>query len=241
MKALLLEEAYELIDAVQQRDFDEIKDELGDLLFTAVFYARLAEEEGHFGIDDVVEHAHAKLVRRHPHVFGEDRASTAEEALQSWLKVKEGEKQARNAQVDAAQDGSKSHLDGLAPTFPSTLEAYEIGVRAAEMGFDWKRIEDVLDKVQEEIAEIREELKGTGADTGRRLESEVGDLLFAAACLARHVRSDPETCLRAANRKFMNRFRAMEREVAKRGQTLRDCSLEDLEAVWQTIKGSHLR
>lgn len=240
MKALLLEEAYEVIDAVQQRNFEAIKDELGDLLFTVVFYARLAEEDGHFRIDDVIEHSHAKLVRRHPHVFGEARARNAEEALKSWLKVKETEKQSRNAQSGVPQDVPKSQLDDIAPTLPSTLEAYEIGVRAAEVGFDWKRIEDVLDKVQEEIGEIREELKGSKDDAGRRIESEVGDLLFAAANLARHVHSDPETCLRVANRKFCDRFRALEREVAKRGQTMRDCPLEDLEAIWQTIKERHL-
>ena len=237
LKGLMIEEAYEVIDAVSERDFKGLEEELGDLLFQVVFYSRLAEEEGRFNIDGVIEAVHAKLIRRHPHVFGEVRARDAGEALKSWLNVKEQERAA------AAQDKStqKSVLDGIARSMPATLVAYELGLRAAEVGFDWKKAEDVLEKVEEEIREIRHELRASAAAEETpalrsRLEEEAGDLLFSAANLARFVRSDPETCLRKANQKFLRRFQALEREVAARGKKLRECSLEEMESLWNDLK-----
>ncbi len=232
LKGLLLEEAYEVVDAAGARDFDGLEDELGDLLFMVVFYAQLAEEDGRFKIDDVLKRVHAKLIRRHPHVFGDVQARTPEEALQSWLSVKEAE---RESSLKRAKE-SGSLLDGIPANLPAALEAYEIGVRAGEVGFDWKRIEDLFDKVEEELGELRRELKGQPEGKHRRLQEEVGDLLFTAANLARHVRSDPETCLRSANRKFKQRFRALEEEVAKRGKNVRECSLTELEAIWSEVK-----
>jgi MazG family protein len=230
MKGLLLEEAYEVVDAVQARDFQALEDELGDLLFQVVFYARLAEEEGRFTLDDVIERVHAKLVRRHPHVFGEVRAGNAQEALQSWLKVKERERQAG----DAGQ--GESLLAGIPSTLPATLEAYELGVRAAEVGFDWKKPGDLVDKIQEEVEELRHELAARSPQHSARIEAEVGDLLFAVGNLARLLRSDPESCLRRANQKFQRRFRALEQEAAKRGKKLRECSLEEMESIWDELK-----
>jgi len=237
LKGLMIEEAYEVIDAVNERDFKGLEDELGDLLFQVVFYSRLAEEQGRFNIDGVIEAVHAKLIRRHPHVFGEVRARDAGEALKSWLKVKEQER-AATAQDKAAE---KSILDGIAGSMPATLVAYELGLRAAEVGFDWKMTEDVLEKVEEEIREIRHELRAQAAAgetlaPRSRLEEEVGDLLFSVAHLARFVRSDPETCLRKANQKFMRRFQALEREVSAQGKKLRDCSLEEMESLWRELK-----
>jgi MazG family protein len=237
LKGLMIEEAYEVVDAVNERDFKGLEDELGDLLFQVVFYSRLAEEEGRFNIDGVIEAVHAKLIRRHPHVFGEVRARDAGEALKSWLNAKEQERAA------TAQDknAEKSILDGIAGSMPATLVAYELGLRAAEVGFDWKKAEDVLEKVEEEIGEIRHELRAS-AGTGEtpalrpRIEEEVGDLLFSVANLARFVRSDPETCLRKANRKFMRRFQALEREVTAQGKKLRECSLEEMESLWNELK-----
>lgn len=230
VKGLLLEEAYEVIDAVNARDFDGLEEELGDLLFQVVFYSRLAEEEQRFSIDDVVEQVHAKLVRRHPHVFGEVRARNAEEALKSWLSVKEQERQTDRA------GRPKSLLDGIPPALPATLEAYELGVRAAEAGFDWKKVEDLLDKVGEELQELRQELSDNPEGGRARLEEEVGDLLFAAANLARFLRSDPESCLRRANQKFKRRFQMLEEEVGKRGKQLRECTLEEMELIWNQLK-----
>jgi MazG family protein len=250
LKGLLLEEAYEVVDAANARDFDGLEDELGDLLFLVVFYSRIAEEEGRFTIDDVVERVHAKLIRRHPHVFGEVRAGNAAEALQSWLAVKEKERGAE------AQRAKKSLLDGILPSMPSTLVAHELGTRAAEVGFEWVKVGDLLEKIDEEVHELRQELAKQSADppTGgssdtlaslvipsadisqARVEEEVGDLLFAVANLSRFLHFDAETCLRRANQKFERRFKAMEQEIEKRGKKLRECSLEEMEAVWTHIK-----
>ena len=232
LKGLLLEEAYEVVDATTERDFRGLQDELGDVLFQVVFYARLAEEEGRFDIDDVIEGVHAKLIRRHPHVFGEVRASNAAEALKSWLKAKEQE------QAGAGRNKSpeKSLIDGIAAALPATLVAYELGLRASEVGFDWKTADDVLEKVEEEIRELRRELSQGASANSSRLEEEAGDLLFTAANLARLLRSDPESCLHRANQKFMRRFQGLEREVAARGKKLRECTLEEMESLWNELK-----
>ncbi|MGE5327466.1 MAG: nucleoside triphosphate pyrophosphohydrolase [Deltaproteobacteria bacterium] len=235
VKALLLEEAYEVIDTINARDFDALEDELGDLLFQVVFYAQLAAEENRFAIDDVIERVHAKLVRRHPHVFGDVRASTAEEALKSWLTVKEKEREAAIANGKNVHK-EKSLLDGIAETLPATLEAYELGVRAAEVGFDWEKVGDLLDKIEEEVRELRAELPVRAGNDVRKVEEEVGDLLFAAANLARYLRSDAESCLRRANKKFEQRFRQLEREVARRGKSVRDCSAKELDDIWESVK-----
>jgi len=239
MKALLLEEAYEVVDAVNGRDFDGLEDELGDLLFQVVFYARLAEEQGRFTLASVMKRLHGKLVRRHPHVFGAVKARTAEEALKSWNSVKDEERAARPVKP-------ASILDGMAAALPSTLEAHELGLRVAEAGFDWRTAADVLDKVQEEVDELRQELRaGAGgperAQSLARLEEELGDLLFSLSQLARHLGSDPESCLRRGNRKFRRRFQALEREVERRGRKLKDCDLDELEAVWSVVKAGEAR
>jgi len=227
-----LEEAYEVVDAVNARDFEALEEELGDLLFQVVFYTQLAGEEKRFSLDDVIERVHAKLVRRHPHVFGPHHAETAEEALDSWLNAKEGERQAEAAK----KDQPKSLLDGIPPSFPATLEAYEVGVRAAEVGFDWAKVGDLLDKIEEEIHELRHECAASKAAGARSVEEEVGDLLFAVCNLARFLRSDPESCLRRANQKFKRRFRALEAEVAKRGKQVRECTPEELDSLWERLK-----
>jgi MazG family protein len=232
LKGLLLEEAYEVVDATTERDFKGLEDELGDVLFQVVFYSRLAEEEGRFNIDDVIECVHAKLIRRHPHVFGEVRARNAAEALKSWLNVKAQEQAAAGQGKGAA----KSLLYGIAPALPATLAAYELGLRAAEVGFDWKKAEDVLEKVEEEIRELRRELSQGVSANSSRLEEEAGDLLFTAAQLARFLRSDPESCLRRANQKFARRFQALESEVAAQGRKLRECTLEEMESLWNELK-----
>jgi MazG family protein len=252
LKGLLLEEAYEVIDAAAERDFDGLEDELGDLLFLVAFYSRVAEEEGRFSIDDVVECVHAKLIRRHPHVFGNVQATNASEALQSWLVVKEKER------AKAGKNAESSVLDGILPSLPSTLVAHELGTRAAEVGFEWVKVGDLLDKIEEEVHELRQELaaqspSAAGSEPGHsaansancagpaRVEEEVGDLLFAVANLSRFLHFDAETCLRRANQKFQKRFQAMEQEILRHGKQLKQCSLEEMEAVWQQIKGSEAR
>lgn len=235
LKSLLLEEAYEVVDAANARDFDGLEDELGDLLFLVAFYSRLAEEDAHFTIDDVVEHVHAKLIRRHPHVFGEVRAGDAGEALQSWMAVKEQERTA------AGKRAQKSVLDGIHTSMPSTLVAHELGTRAADVGFEWAKVGDLLEKIEEEVRELRQELGADPPGPASAVEEEVGDLLFAVANLSRFLHFDAETCLRRANDKFQRRFRAMEQELMKRGRELKDCSLDEMESVWEEIKGAEKR
>ncbi len=230
MKGLLLEEAYEVIDAVERGDFGGLEEELGDLLFQVIFYSRLAEEDRHFDINGVLRHLHAKLVRRHPHVFGEQKARTAGEALASWMAAKQGE---RKTEVIGAT--RPSLLDGMARSLPATLECHEIGQRASDNGFDWEKPVDVLDKIEEEVRELRQALAEGGSDT-RQAEEELGDLLFAAGNLARHLKTDPESCWRRANQKFKARFRALENAVAASGRSVRECKLEELESIWQKIK-----
>ena len=230
LKPLLLEEAYEVVDAVNARDFEGLEDELGDLLFQVVFYSRIAEEEGRFTIDDVVEHVHSKLIRRHPHVFGNVQAGNADEALQSWLSVKEQER------VAAGKRAKNSVLDGILPSLPSTLVANELGTRAAGVGFEWAKVGDLLDKIEEEMHELRQELAAQPPSAPQRVEEEVGDLLFAVANLSRFLHFDPESCLRRANQKFQRRFQAMEQEIQKRGKALKECSLDEMEAIWGEIK-----
>ena len=231
VKGLLLEEAYEVIDAINQRDFAGVEEELGDLLFQVVFYSRLAEEDGKFDIDRVIEGVYEKLMRRHPHVFGDKHARTPEEALESWTAVKEQER--------GSNSRRSSVLDGIASALPSTLEAYELGLRASEAGFDWPKLDDLLDKVEEEVHELREEL-GSQQEQAR-LEEELGDLLFAVANVARQIRSDPESCLRGANQKFRRRFQALEEEVARRGKTVRECTPEELDGIWEMLKARENR
>ncbi|MGH9452552.1 MAG: nucleoside triphosphate pyrophosphohydrolase [Terriglobia bacterium] len=249
VKGLVLEEAYEVVDAVNARNFEGLEEELGDLLFQVIFYSRLAEEENRFAMIDVTRKLYEKLVRRHPHVFGETRARNADEALQSWLRVKESEKKGdtKDAAGSAVHDGSgddapvKSILDGIARTLPALLEAHEIGNRAAESGFDWPDIQSLLDKVEEEIHELRLELEGAKPASARRVEEEVGDLLFAVSNVARYLRSDPLTCLRRANQKFTRRFRAMEARASERGKAIREMDAQELDTLWNEVKQAEVR
>ena len=247
VKGLLLEEAYEVIDAVSERDFAALEDELGDLLFQVVFYSRLAEEENRFNIDGVIEGVRSKLIRRHPHVFGETRARTPEEALKSWNAAKEKERQQQRStdhghmtpQGSGASGSSPavtSLLGGIAPALPSTLEAYELGLRASEAGFDWRKIDDLLDKIEEELRELRQEMKEGKENSKQRAEEEVGDLLLAASNLARKIGSDPESCLRRANQKFRRRFQVLEQEAQRLGKKLTDFSPQELDGLWETAK-----
>jgi nucleoside triphosphate diphosphatase len=241
LKSLLLEEAYEVVDAAAARDFGGLEEELGDLLFLVVFYSRVAEEEGHFAIESIIERVHAKLVRRHPHVFGDVRANNPGEALQSWRAAKELERRA------AGKPASESLLDGILPSLPSTLVAHELGSRAAEAGFDWAKVDDLLFKVEEEVQELRQELAAhagrQATETGNtaRLEEEVGDLLFAAANLARFLHFDSENCLRRANLKFKRRFQAMEQEFQKHGKRLKGSTMEEMNAAWNDVKAAEKR
>lgn len=224
-----LEEVYELADAVERGETSDIRDELGDLLFHIVYYAQMAEEEGSFDFSGVAEHADAKLKRRHPHVFGDAEAGSPRAQAAAWEEIKREEKR-RAGKEDAGL------LDGVNRAAPALLAALRLQKQAALAGFDWSHISFVLEKVEEELGEIRRELE-TGGDR-RRLAGEIGDLLFTCVNLARHAEADPETALRGANRKFMTRFSYIESRLREEGKSVEEASMDELEALWQASKAS---
>ncbi|MBN8901093.1 MAG: nucleoside triphosphate pyrophosphohydrolase [Rhodospirillales bacterium 69-11] len=219
-----IEEAYEVADAIVRSDMATLPDELGDLLFQVVYHARMAEEAGHFAFADVARAISDKMIRRHPHVFGEAAARDAAAQSQAWEAQKSAERAAR------AEFGT---LAGVPAGLPALTRAQKLTARAARVGFDWPDAEAVLEKLDEEVAELRAELPGADRD---RLEDEVGDLLFVLANLARKLQLDPETCLRRANEKFARRFDEMEQMIEREGKSLRDCDLPMMEAGWQEVK-----
>jgi ATP diphosphatase len=224
-----IEEAYEVADAIAQRDFAALPDELGDLLFQVVYHARMAEEAGLFGFADVAQCISDKMVRRHPHVFGEGAARDAASQTAAWEVQKSAERLSRQ------QAGA---LAGVPVGLPALTRALKLTNRAARVGFDWPDAEQVLTKLDEEIRELRAEL--AGADPAR-LTDEVGDLLFVLANLARKLDLDPETCLRHANDKFSRRFNAMERAIEAGGRSLSEVSLDEMEAGWLQVKAAERR
>jgi len=225
-----VEEAYEVADAIEKQDLPALKDELGDLLFQVVFHGRMAEEQGLFGFDDIAGHCADKMVRRHPHVFGSGSAvANAADQTLAWESLKAAERAAKGP-----RDGPHSALDGVIAGLPALTRAVKIQNRAARVGFDWKTAPPILDKIEEEIGELRVELE-TGAPT-ERLEDELGDLLFAVANLARRLELDAETALRRATGKFERRFRRMEALLAARDEHMAGQDLEALDRLWNAVK-----
>ena len=250
IKPFLLEETYEVVDAIGRRDWDELANELGDLLLQIVFFAQMASEEKHFAIEDVIERIHTKMVRRHPHVFGDAQAETAADVLRNWEILKVEEKRQRLAERGEAYQPPESVLAGVSSGIPSLMEAYQLSSRAAHVGFDWTRFEDVLAKLDEEVAELRAEV-GAPQDRSResvpaappvdlvpraRLEEEVGDFLFTAVNVARYLGVDAESALRGANRKFRHRFQWVERELRKAGKSPREATPAEMDALWERSK-----
>lgn len=223
IKPYTLEETYEVLDAIDRQDWPALAEELGDFLLQAVFYAEIAREKGLFDVSDALDHINAKLVRRHPHVFGNGSARTADEVKQRWDEIKKDEK--------AKPQGL---LDGVPRAQPALAEAAQISSKAAGAGFDWEKLEDVLDKVREELDELKQ-----AANAAER-EDELGDLLFTIVNVARFLKVDPEQALRRTNRKFRERFGYVESELAKRGRTVRESAaaegIRELEALWQEAK-----
>ncbi len=221
-----IEEAYEVADAIEHGDMHELRDELGDLLFQVVFHAQMAAEAGAFDFTDVARAVSDKMVRRHPHVFGDASIEGAEAQTAAWEEMKAGERNDK--------DADESALAGVSPGFPALTRAVKLQKRAGRVGFDWTEARRVIAKVHEELAEIEHELDTDGPY--ERLEDEIGDLLFACANLARKLKIDAETALRLGNLKFERRFRRMEALVAEAGKTLSDTPLEELEAFWEASK-----
>jgi len=235
LRTYLLEEAYEVLETIEAGDHKRLAGELGDLLLQVVFHAELARRAGHFDIGDVIEHIYTKLVRRHPHVFGNVEATTAGEVLKNWEQLKAEERKAENG----GDEGGESLLDGIPRTLPAALEAYQLTRRAARIGFDWDDLDGLLAKLNEEATELRET---TGAsskpDDRARVEEEIGDLLFVAVNVARFLHVDPEIALKKANGKFQSRFRWMEQQAARAGRKLADTPRGEMEQLWDAAKAA---
>ncbi len=245
IKRHTLEETYEVFDAIERRDWPALKDELGDLLLQVLFYAQMATEAGYFDIGDVAANLNAKLVRRHPHIFPVDGqladATDADAVLRNWEQIKRAEKAAASAlkqgtnPTDASVEAIPSMLDDIPRTMPAMLEAGKIGSRASKVGFDWPDVQGLFAKLQEEISEIQAVLAPPAAESQAAVEDEVGDLLFTAVNLARHLKVDPESALRSANSKFSRRFHAMENNVGG-FEALALLPPEQLDALWTRAK-----
>ncbi len=266
IKPYTLEETYEVLEAIDNRDWPELAGELGDLLLQVLFYAEMAEEQASFSIDDVVERLSTKLVNRHPHVFGDVKADTSAEVKRNWETLKAEERRKRDGIDSIATERSggekpRSVLAGVSTAMPALLEAHKLSSRAAGAGFDWPNIEGLFDKLREETDELRENLKefpepgprpqGRGvAGSGRpvisqelqqNLEEEVGDLFFVLVNVARYLAVDPESALRKTNRKFKRRFQWVEDRLHQEGRSADQASAEELEALWQRAKAAEKR
>ncbi|MEO5935747.1 MAG: nucleoside triphosphate pyrophosphohydrolase, partial [Terriglobales bacterium] len=252
IKPYTLEETYEVLEAIDNRDWQELPGELGDLLLQVLFYAEMANEEKKFSIDDVLDRLADKLISRHPHVFGDVTAETSKDVLRNWEALKAKEKSEKSGTTDP-----KSVLDGISHSMPALMEAYKLSTRAANVGFDWPNMEGLFDKLTEETKELRHEVAqypapgpdphashgvaGSGGvkvpeDLRARLEDEVGDLLFVLVNVARYLSLDPESALRKTNRKFKRRFQHVEAELHAAGRTLPDATLEEMEKLWREAK-----
>jgi len=222
-----IEEAHEVAEAIEREDFDGLRDELGDLLFQVVFYAEIAREEGRFDFSDVVDAIATKMVRRHPHVFADVRYENIDEQSAAWERIKAQEK---------AEDGDTptSVLHGVLKSLPALSRALKLQRKASRVGFDWSTPDPVLNKIGEELAELREELHGGG--DRERLDAELGDLLFACVNAARHLQVDPEQALRGANRRFEDRFHRIETMLGELGRSVQETDLEELDALWERAK-----
>jgi MazG family protein len=225
-----IEEAYEVAEAAERGEPGALKDELGDLLLQVVFHARMAEEAGHFAFNDVARAIADKMVRRHPHVFGDAEVDGSAAQTVAWETQKAEERRARAV----AEGRAESALDGVGVGLPALTRAEKLQKRAARVGFDWPAVEPIFDKIAEEIDELRAEIESSAAKP--RIEDEVGDLLFAVVNLARRLEVDPEQALRHANRKFERRFRGVEARLAAGGSAPGEASLEEMEAEWQRVK-----
>ncbi|HWY20964.1 MAG TPA: nucleoside triphosphate pyrophosphohydrolase [Candidatus Acidoferrum sp.] len=262
IKPYTLEETYEVLEAIDNRDWDELPGELGDLLLQVLFYSEMAKEQGSFSIDDVLDRLSRKLVDRHPHVFGDAKADTSADVKRKWEALKVEERKKRTSGSSGAEEGgaagktATSILAGISSSMPSLLEAHKLSSRAAQVGFDWPDIGGLLDKLSEETAELRQHLhefpapgprpEGRGvAGSGRqsipenlqaRLEEEVGDLFFVLVNIARYLSLDPESALRKTNRKFRRRFQWMEQRLHEEGTNPERASMNELESLWQQAK-----
>ena len=225
LRPYLLEETYEVLEAIDERDPGKLREELGDLLLQVVFHAQMADEAGTFDIAEVIGSINEKLRRRHPHVFGEVKADTAQEVLFNWEQIKQRERQKAKQPASA--------LDGVPRELPALLRAHRLQEKASRVGFDWKEAEEVLRKVEEEMRELRQAMEGQAP---ARVEAELGDLLFALVNLSRFIAVNPEDALRKTIARFISRFRYIEEALAQKGASLKDTTLEQMDALWTEAK-----
>jgi MazG family protein len=257
IKPYTLEETYEVLEAIDNRDWDELPGELGDLLLQVLFYSQMAQEGSRFSIDDVLDRLSSKLVNRHPHVFGDVTAETSADVLRNWEALKAEEKRKRleaGGGKSAQLQDKNSVLAGVSAAMPALLEAHKLSSRAAHVGFDWPEIGSLFEKLEEETAELQKEVQhlpdppvpaGRGVGSGKpqvppelrhRLEEEVGDMFFVLVNIARYLSVDPESALKKTNRKFKRRFQWMEEELRAAGRTPQQASMDELESLWQQAK-----
>lgn len=224
----LLEEAYEVVAAIRAEDGENLKEELGDLLLQVVFHSELAAESGSFDLDEVAEGISQKLIRRHPHVFGDKEVGDSGAVLKQWEEIKREEK----------GDQAEPYLHGVGKGLPATLRGYKLQKKAAKVGFDWSEARGIVGKIEEELAEVKEELTRVeqGEDAHLELEQEIGDLLFVTVNLARKLKIDPEVALEGTNRKFEGRFAFLEERLASQGTSLSDATLDEMNALWEEAK-----
>lgn len=228
---MLIEEAYEVLDAAEAGDWSEMRDELGDLLFQIVFYGQIAAEAGHFDVGDAITRVHEKMTRRHPHVFGEATVENTAEVLSNWEAIKAAEREA----AGKTEEKAASLLDGTSSRLPGLLEAFQLTTKAARVGFDWKKSDDVFLKLEEELGELRAELAREDRDP-EAVAGEIGDLLFVLANVARWYGVEPETALKSTNRKFRRRFAHVERRVAEQRKAWTETTLEEMDGYWDEAK-----
>ena len=266
IKPYTLEEAYEVLEAIDNRDWNELPGELGDLLLQVLFYAEMAQEQGSFSIDNVLDRLSDKLIKRHPHVFGDVEAKTSSDVLRNWEAIKAQEKKTRHVEtgkdtsadsanfVESDEAQKNSVLAGVSSRIPALLEAFKLSSRAAHVGFDWSSIEGLFEKLDEETAELRQHLEDFPApgprppgraETGgrkisdklrQRMEEEVGDLFFVLVNIARYLSLDPESALKKTNRKFKRRFQWIEEQLRQNGREPQQASTDELESLWQQAK-----
>ncbi len=251
IKKYTLEETYEVLEAIENRDWQELPQELGDLLLQVLFYSEMAKEDGLFTIDQVLDALSNKLIGRHPHVFGDVKADDAQQVLKNWEAIKKEEKKARKAGSEP-EDGEAPHdalLEGVSRKMPALMEAHKISSKAAQVGFDWPELTGLFDKLQEETRELQEKIAEAPAgalslktksklpdDLRAKLEDELGDMFFVLVNLARRLSVDSESALRKTNRKFRSRFGWLEEQLRRKGKTLQDATLDEMEELWQQAK-----
>jgi MazG family protein len=239
LRTYLIEEAYEVVEALESGNDAKFAEEMGDLLLQIVFHSQIAREEGRFTVAEVIREIHDKMVRRHPHVFGKTRAKDSAEVLRNWEQIKAEERRTAGKKGNSTSGeevaGETSVLDGVSHALPATLEGFQLTRKASRIGFDWEEAGGVFEKLWEETEELK---KAWGGQDQPKMEEELGDLLFAAVNLSRFLRIDPEIALKKANAKFSKRFRSMEALARKNGRQFKDVSREEMEAFWETVKQS---